>query len=137
MSPWARLDDNFHAHPRTLMSGLEANGLFARALSYCAHYLTDGFLPTEWAEGQGGKKPLQRLVDAGLVEEIEGGYLVIGYLERNPSREQVKAERDRERGKKAGQRSKSPASSPGESPGDNGRDTHGEVVPMSPRKDAA
>lgn len=133
MSPWARLDDNFHAHPRTLQSGLEANGLFARAISYCAQYLTDGYLPSEWAEGQGGKKPVQKLIDAGLLERIEGGYLVIGYLERNPSREQVEVERERERGKKAGQRGKSPSMSPGDSRGD----TPGEVVPMSRRNGAA
>jgi hypothetical protein len=134
MSPWARLDDNFHAHPRTLQSGLDGNGLFARSLSYCAHYLTDGYVPAEWAETQGGGKKLcQRLIDAGLWEAIEGGYVVKGYLERNPSREQVETERNRERGKKAGQRSKSPQVSPGESP----RDNPGEVVPMSPRKDVA
>lgn len=131
--PWARLDDNFHAHPRTLQSGLEANGLFARAISYCANYLTDGYLPSEWAEAQGGKKPVQKLVDAGLLEEIEGGYRVIGYLDRNPSREQVEGERNRERGKKAGQRGKSPQVSPGESP----RDNPGEVVPLSRREGAA
>lgn len=106
MSPWARLDDNFHAHPRTLQSGLEANGLFARALSYCAHYLTDGYLPIEWAEAQGGKKPVQRLVDAGLVEPIEGGYIVIGYLERNPSRDDVRETRGKDGRKHALHRDK-------------------------------
>jgi hypothetical protein len=124
---WARLDDNFHAHPRTLQAGLEANGLFARALSYCAHYLTDGFIPAEWAEAQGGKKPAARLVDVGLLEPIEGGYRVIGYLDRNPSRETVEADRLRERGKKAGQRAVSPGDSPRDTPGD----TNGEVVRMS------
>ena len=94
--PWARLDDNFHAHPRTLQSGLEANGLFARALSYCAHYLTDGFLPSEWAEAQGGKKPVQRLVDAGLIHPIEGGYVVTGYLDRNPSRGDIQEVRGKD-----------------------------------------
>lgn len=86
---WARLDDNFHAHPRTLQAGLEANGLFCRAISYCAHYLTDGFIPSEWAEAQGGRRPVIKLIDVGLLEQIEGGYRVVGYLERNPSREDV------------------------------------------------
>jgi hypothetical protein len=116
---WARLDDNFHAHPRTLQAGLEANGLFCRALSYCAHYLTDGFIPAEWAEAQGGRRPVTKLVDVGLLEQIEGGYIVPGYLERNPSREKVQAERRRERGKKArGNRADSPGESPGEHAGE-------------------
>lgn len=115
---WARLDDNFHSHPRTLMAGLEANGLFARAISYCANYLTDGFIPGEWAEAQGGKRPIKRLIDAGLVGEVEGGYVVVGYLERNPTREKVIAERTRERGKKQGQRAASPVESPGDNRGD-------------------
>lgn len=85
---WARLDDNFHSHPRTLMSGLEANGLFCRGLSYCAHYLTDGFIPKDWAEAQ-SKRATAKLVEAGLWEAIEGGYRVIGFLDRNPSREAV------------------------------------------------
>lgn len=137
MSPWARLDDNFHAHPRTLMAGFDANGLYARALSYCAGYLTDGFVPNEWVDGQGARKLAVKLVETGFFEAIEGGYLVIGYLDHNPSREEIESERNRERGKKRGQRGKSPRVSPGESPGDNHRDNPGEVVPMSPRKDVA
>jgi hypothetical protein len=112
---WARIDDNAHAHPRILQAGLEANGLFFRALSYCSHYLTDGFIPNEWAEAQGGKRPVTKLVNVGLLEPIEGGYRIHDYLDRNPSREQVQEERRRERGKKARQRS----ASPGESLGDN------------------
>lgn len=130
---WARLDDNFHSHPRTLMSGLEANGLFARSISYCAHYLTDGFIPVEWAEAQGGKRPIKRLIDAGLLGEVEGGFVVIGYLERNPSREKVISERTRERGKKQGQRAVSPPVSPGESPGDNLGESPANGAAVSPR----
>jgi 5-methylcytosine-specific restriction endonuclease McrA len=93
---WARLDDNFHSHPRTLLAGLEANGLFARAISYCADYLTDGFVPSEWAEQQGGKRPITRLIRAGLIEAVEDGYMIIGYLERNPSRDEVNQSRTKD-----------------------------------------
>lgn len=94
---WARLDDGFHAHPRTLQAGLEANGLFCRAISYCAQFLTDGFVPGEWLEQQGGpvaaKRAIKRNIEAGLIERIEGGYMIVGYLERNPSRADVHARR--------------------------------------------
>lgn len=127
MSPWARLDDQFHAHPRTLMAGFDANGLYARALSYCANYLTDGFVPAEWVDAQGGKKLATKLVDTRFFEQIEGGYLILGYLEYNPSREQIEAERERERGKKSrGKRRQPDSDSPGESPGESPNGSPGE-----------
>lgn len=95
--PWARLDDKFHSHPSTWQVGLEANGLFARALSYCADQLTDGFLPTSWVEAnvpatRRNSDPrgiVQRLVDAGLFEVLDNGYRIPDYLSYNPSREKV------------------------------------------------
>ena len=44
---WTKLADNFHAHPKLLAVGLAGTGLFARALSYAADYLTDGRIPVE------------------------------------------------------------------------------------------
>lgn len=134
MSPWARLDDNFHAHPRTLQAGFDANGLYARALSYCAGYLTDGFVPTEWVDGQGARKLANKLVETGFLDQLDNGYMVVGYLDHNPSREEIEAERARERGKKSrGKRTGNRTDSPGDSPGEH----PGEVVPMSPRKGVA
>jgi hypothetical protein len=106
MSPWARLDDNFHAHPRTLMSGLEANGLFARALSYCAHYLTDGYVPMAWVDAQGSKRAAKKLTDAGLWEPIEDGFRILGYLDANPSRDDIEETRGKDGRKHALHRDK-------------------------------
>lgn len=73
-------------------------GLFLLTLSWCADYLTDGFVP----EIQVKRllfvcdDPLaiaDRLVAAGLWERADGGYQIHDYLEYNPSAEQVKAER--------------------------------------------
>lgn len=127
---WARLDDNFHSHPRTLLAGLAANGLFCRGLSYCAHYLTDGFIPSTWAEQQGGKRPITKLLNAGVWAPVEDGFMVVGYLERNPSRAKVEAERRRERAKKAGGK---PSASPGESPGEHPDDFNGSSLGESRR----
>jgi hypothetical protein len=113
---WARIDDKFHSHPTLLVAGLEATGLFARAIAYCADYLTNGFVPQAWVEAQGGKRPVMKLVEAGLFIPVDGGVCIKDYLDWNPTRDRVLADRERERGKKSRQRG---SMSPGESPGDN------------------
>jgi hypothetical protein len=130
MSPWARIDDGFHAHPKVQAISLAASGLLVRAISYCAHYLTDGRIDPPFiratAHGHVGRKALRELVDGGLLEPLEGGsYRVHDYLDFNPSRADVEAERDKQRRKKSNQRSRARQSSlpwdgaplsPGDSP---------------------
>jgi hypothetical protein len=137
--PWARLDDGFHGHPKVRETSLAARGLFATGLSYCASYLTDGRLPASFmadhARGPLGKRALQELVVREWFQALDdGSYVIVGYLEWNPSREQVEAARDKERRKKADQRAKGRQAtlpwepdaraetepvSPGDSPGPN------------------
>lgn len=106
---WVKLDDNFHAHPKVLRVGLAGAGLFARALSYCACYETNGFVPREWvALQEEGQADLGRtLVHAGLWEPIEDGYRIQDYLDYNPSREQLAAQREKDRAKKEQMRASS------------------------------
>src|SRR4051812_32802373 len=90
----ATLAPNFHSHPDVWMCGLEGAGLFAKALSYCAEYLTDGALPGAWVRSQiprgDRRKIVTRLVDAGLFERVSREeYRVVDYLDHNPSRDQV------------------------------------------------
>jgi hypothetical protein len=99
--PWARLDDNFHSHPKTYIAGLDGCGLFCKSISYAAHYLTDGFVPREWIMAQlpatkvnpDERGVIERLVAAGMFTECDGGYMIHGYLDLNPSK--VDVERDR------------------------------------------
>jgi hypothetical protein len=109
VSPWARIDDGFHSHPKVRDTSLAAVGLFALGLSYCANHLTDGALPESFvrdhARGHAGRKALHELIERRWFERAEGGGLhIAGYLEWNPSRAQVDTARDRERRKKADQR---------------------------------
>lgn len=109
---WARLDDNFHAHPKTYVAGLDGCGLFCKAISYAAHYLTDGFVPREWVASQvparKGGDVVDRLVDAGMFEPVEGGFVIHGFLELNPTREQVLEERRKAQERMANRRGGSP-----------------------------
>jgi hypothetical protein len=93
---WGRLDDSFDAHRKVRRAGLEAVGLHARALSYCAGSLTDGHVDPEWLTERAGRRAerlAEQLVAAGLWEHNSDGFVIHDYLEYNPSREEVEASR--------------------------------------------
>jgi len=79
-------------------------GLHAVALCWSSTYLTDGFIPAAQIPKLTGDvskllpngDPLElviALLKAGLWEDTEGGYKIHDYLDYNPSREEVLAER--------------------------------------------
>jgi hypothetical protein len=109
--PWAKLSDDFHSHRRVASSSLEAIGLYAKALSYVARYLTDGlvdegYVRREIPGKQRRKRIVAELLESGLWEIAEGGYTIRSYLKHNPTREQVEAKREAQSrgGRKAMQR---------------------------------
>jgi hypothetical protein len=98
---WARLDDGFWMHPKVLMAGNTAAGIFARFLSYCGCYLTDGLIPEAIADSIIGKdkKAFDALEAQGFVQRLETGSVYIpGYSEHNPSKAEIEETR-RERAK--------------------------------------
>ena len=111
--PWGRLDDSLYDHPKLdripLDQRLAAIGLWARAISWCNRFLTDGHLPRGRVEKLDGTLELADiLVGAGLFEAVATGYQVHDFLEFNDARAVVierrekEAERQREwRAKKA------------------------------------
>jgi hypothetical protein len=89
---WARLDDGFYGHPKVLQAGLAATGLHVLAISYCSRYLTDGHVSTEFVRqtaGRSATKLARNLVEAGLWECTDRGWIVHDYLDYNPSRADV------------------------------------------------
>jgi hypothetical protein len=109
---YARVYDDLDDHPKALVVGNAGVGLLARALAYSARHLTDGFVPAEWMAMR-AKPSLRRLVvDAGLFEQVTGGYLVHDYLDHNESRERIEevAAARRSAGSRGGRASKSEAS---------------------------
>jgi len=92
--PWFRVDDGFHNHPKVLKAGTAAVGLYVRCGSYSAQQLTDGFVPSEVAAQYGSPEWARRLVDVGLWVTVDGGYRMPDFLEYNPSRAKVLAERE-------------------------------------------
>jgi len=115
------LDDGFYTNPKVTAVGNAGAGLFARALSYCGHNLTDGFVEAGWAREVGGLALCKKLAAAGLwitvqsgedftyiVDESEyvvriprKGYFIVDYLTLNPTRQHIEAKRDEVRQKRS------------------------------------
>ena len=97
---WAKLDDGFWMHPKTIMAGNTAAGVFARMLSYSGCYLTDGLVPADVANTIAGsdKKAIEKLAEVGLVQVLPTGSVFIpDFLEHNRSKAQVEADREQRR----------------------------------------
>lgn len=114
---WVRMDDQFHSHPKLAMLSdlqLPCVGLHIMAICWSAQYLTDGFIPYSQPDKLAGNLesllPMGKvdplviaLVRAGMWEEVWEsvdedkeklvGYKIHDYLEYNPSKAQVQAER--------------------------------------------
>jgi hypothetical protein len=86
---FAALDDKFHSHPKVLIAGNAAAGLYARSLAYCADQLTDGFVPEAWASSCGSRAEIASLLASKLWRKRRGGFVLPDYLEFNPSRADV------------------------------------------------
>lgn len=108
---WAKLDDGFWAHPKVMGVGNVGAGIFARFLAYCGDHLTEGLVPA----------PVVGFIvgdDAAALEALErfamvqiqdsGSVLVPDYLEHNPTRAKVKADREQraEAGRRGGSKSR-------------------------------
>lgn len=81
---------------RTMPSAISA---FVVMLSYCGDNLTDGYVDDDTAEFvlDITVQELDALRQVGLIESVDGGYVIHDYLEHNRSRQQVMAKRKRER----------------------------------------
>lgn len=79
----------------TMPSAISA---FVIMLSYCGDNLTDGYVDDDTAEFvlDITTQELDALQQVGLIEAVDGGYVIHDYLEHNRSRQQVMAKRKRE-----------------------------------------
>jgi len=91
--PWFKVDDNLAFHAKTVAAGNPAMGLWVRAGSWCAQQLTDGFIPDHMLAALGTKQQAERLVTTRLWDREQGGYRFHGWVERQPSKGDVEAER--------------------------------------------
>ena len=99
---WVKIDDLFPDHPKVVALGVDAAfgiSMHVAALCYSSRHLTDGFLPGAQAvrlvllPPKTAEYIVRRLVEVGMWEPVDGGYNLHDYLDFNPSRERVLAER--------------------------------------------
>ncbi|WP_322500840.1 hypothetical protein TR631_12600 [Streptomyces rochei] len=95
--PWVRLDDRFPSHRKVALLSDRAFRLHVSAICWCAENLTDGHISDRElplvAHMRGVKATAKQLEDAGLWDRTDSGWMIHDYLDYNPSREQVTAER--------------------------------------------
>jgi hypothetical protein len=121
---WVKIDDGFTRHPKVMKAGPLGIAMQVAALCYCNQYLTDGFIPRSVVAGLlnlegigmrmwdgelfgGGEDAtwvliVEDLIESGLWEEVEGGFQIHDYLDYQPSKAEVLAEREQK--KMAGQK---------------------------------
>lgn len=96
---WFKVDDKFWSHPKTIMLGLDAVGLWTMAGTWCAGHLTDGVIPATILQRISPERPAktkrlaEELVAAGLWVVDGDNYRFHQWLDHQPSREKVEAER--------------------------------------------
>jgi hypothetical protein len=91
--PWFKVDDNLAFHTKTVMAGNAAMGLWVRAGSWSMQTLSDGFIPDEIAAQLGTPAQAKRLVAVGLWDRLPTGYGFHEWHQRQPSKQQVHADR--------------------------------------------
>lgn len=110
---WAKFDDRWATHPKLLAAGLEAKGLDASGICYCAGQETDGFVPDTalvilCAGHRNPRKVADRLVDVGrwTRDDERKGYLIHDFERYNFTRAEGEAKRKRDADRKAAARAK-------------------------------
>jgi len=95
---WIKIDDQFFQNPKIIDLSKDAKLLYLCALTYCGSQLTDGIISKSAlrvisATVDVSSTVATELVHVGLWEVTEGGYDIHDYLEYNPSKDQVKHDR--------------------------------------------
>jgi hypothetical protein len=130
---WLKIDDRMPEHRKVRRLSHAAFRLHVTLLCLCARDVNDGQVTRDDVDDALDARPfrdddgdalLAELVAAGLLDVDGDGWRVHDYLDHNPSRADVEAQREREREKKRAQRARGYAST--------GRDDSGRFAPLSP-----
>ncbi len=99
--PWVRFDTSLPDHPKVLelvemRDGRAAAFVYCCSLAYAGKHGTDGFIP-KWALSRINGRPAdaQKLVTVRLWREVEGGWEINGWAERQESTDETQARRER------------------------------------------
>jgi hypothetical protein len=91
---WFKVDDGFAFHPKAIMAGNAALGLWVRAGAWCGANLTDGALPRHMIGTFGAQaRDAKKLCAVGLWVETRDGYQFHEWGQMQPTKAEVEAER--------------------------------------------
>lgn len=122
---WVKLDDGWPNNHKVEPLSDKAKLLYICGLCYCGRNLTDGVLNKKasgivLAESGASRRHIVELHEAELWDRLEDGWKVHDYLDCNPTREQVLAEREKARKRmkaaRSGARSGEPSAARSPSP---------------------
>jgi len=92
---WFKVDDGLAFHAKVVLAGNAAMGLWVRAGSWVAQQLTDGYIPDQIVTTLGTRAQAKALENAGLWIREGNGYRFHGWLDYNPTAEEVRADQAR------------------------------------------
>ena len=103
-----RVSDGFPSHPKTLGLSLEAIGLWMLAGTWCARYLTDGYIPRDAMAMymNGSSRPVDELVERNLLAPVADGWLFVDWSQWQRTKADVESERAQWRARQARARRK-------------------------------
>lgn len=94
---WAKVDDKLHASVKWRRASKAARGLWVTALSWCSDQENDGHVPSDMLKTlDGTKAEATSLVNAGLWDVTEGGWIFHDWQDYNPDGASKKAKREAE-----------------------------------------
>jgi hypothetical protein len=94
---WFKIDDGFWSHPKTTMLSDAAIAVWVRAGAYSCQHLTDGFIAPPMLRMLGDRQAVDELVEAGLWEEVSGGWQFHDWGDYQETSETVKRRREQAR----------------------------------------
>lgn len=108
---WLKVDDKLPRNPKILAGDVETAWYYLCALTHCAEQLTDGYIadaavPVIAPHITDPRDVAERCAQLEMFSRVDGGYQVPDYLDFNPSRAKVLADRAADRERQARKRSK-------------------------------
>lgn len=110
LGSYAPLSATYYRDDAVLEAGEKAELLYVRGLSFCAEAVSDGFISDRQVVAAVGigmrdaNKRAERLVQVGLWERVDGGYVVRSWLKWNKSAEEIGRAQRKDRERKANAR---------------------------------